>query len=342
MRYLIFLLLSFVFAWTLHATEFNSYKLTSEAELKENYLTTISPYFYQHKIHYFYTKESLKIAYKIFEVKDAKASIVISSGRTEGMVKYQELIYDLNNNGYSVYILDHRGQGYSQRLLDDLQIGHVNDFFNYVRDLKYFVDKVVPQNQKKVLLAHSMGGAIASLYLESYPRDFDALVLSSPMHQPSLLGNTFSGALCRFIENRTNDLQEYMIGMHSYDETKHAFKNNNYTHSEVRYDIMRDAYEREPLTKIGGASAGWLVEACKWSKLSVQNASEIQIPVLLLQAQRDKIVTSGAQVKFCKNLGTACELKVIKEAYHELFIEQDIYREEALKAILEFLTKTLH
>ena len=44
-----------------------------------------------------------------------KGAIVLVSGRTESMLKYKEVAYDLFRNGWSVYIHDHRGQGLSDR-----------------------------------------------------------------------------------------------------------------------------------------------------------------------------------------------------------------------------------
>src|SRR5262249_5450299 len=137
-------------------------------------------------------KDQLQIAYRTFVIEDRqyeKGAIVMSSGRTEGLIKYQELIYDLGRQGYSIYIHDHRGQGFSDRVrgLTSSQIGHVESFGQYVADLKQVVDAVVipGQHKRRFLLAHSMGGAIASLYLEQYANDFAAAVLSSPMHEPS-------------------------------------------------------------------------------------------------------------------------------------------------------------
>ena len=89
---------------------------------------------------------------------------------------------------YSVYILDHRGQGFSGRMVEDTQIGHVEKFNDYVTDLNTFVlDVAKPANagQNLFLVAHSMGGCIGSLYIETYTDDIDATILCSPMHQPS-------------------------------------------------------------------------------------------------------------------------------------------------------------
>jgi lysophospholipase len=315
------------------------YKITDAKELKESYFSVISPYYYKVPIHYFKSFDKLKIAYKIFKVANSKANIVISSGRTEGMLKYQELIYDLNNNGYNVYILDHRGQGNSQRLLKESQIGHVYKFNNYVKDLNLFIKKYLPLEQKNILLAHSMGGAIASLYVEQHPSVFDALVLSSPMHQPDLIGTTLSTLMCDLVEKRKRDIDRYIIGENSYDKSIVAFEENILTHSKIRYSITKMAFDIEPTTKIGGPSVRWVAEACKGSEESVNNASKIKIPTLLLQAQDDKVVNKKPQDIFCKNVGKYCKEYQIDGAYHELFVEKDIIRKKVLTAILDFIAK---
>ena len=315
------------------------YKITTEKELKTKYDSVIYPYYHKHKLHYFITPNGFKIAYKVFKVPEEKGIIVISSGRTEGMVKYPELIYDLTRNGYSVYILDHRGQGYSQRLLEDSKKGYVNNFFHYVDDLKFFVDNYVPKGKKRILLAHSMGGAIASLYVERYPDDFNALILSSPMHEPFMLTPKMSPYLCKRMLKKEKNLQAYMIGTQDHDILKTTFQENDLTHSKVRFEIMKAAYAKEPETIVGGPTRKWLKEACRWSEISVMDAGNITIPVLLLQAQNDTAVTPKAQEKFCKNVAKNCKGVLIEGAYHELFIEEDSIRQKALSAILGFITR---
>ena len=316
-----------------------NYEITSEDVLKEIYFTKISPYFYKHKLKYFKSFDGLSIAYRIFLVPNAKGIIVISSGRTEGMVKYQELIYDLTKNGYSVYINDHRGQGNSERLLKDPQIGHVNKFGNYVKDMHTFVKTFIPKGKKRILLGHSMGGAIASLYVEQYQHDFNALVLSSPMHQPDLIGSALTNLACELVEKRKYDIDRYVIGEKSYDASKHDFDKTLLTHSKIRYEISKIAFDIEPKTKIGGPSVRWVSEGCKGSAKSVLNARNIKIPVLLLNAGEDKIVNKEPQEAFCKNIGKHCTAYTMDGAYHELFVEKDSIREKVLTAVLDFISK---
>lgn len=322
------------------ATLFGSeYKITQEKELSTLFETKISPYFYKHKLHFFTSFDGVKIAYKIFPASRAKGTVVISSGRTEGMIKYQELIYDLHQNGYNVYILDHRGQGYSQRLVDDKQMGYVDNFLDYVKDMRFFVAKILKKNKKMILLGHSMGGAIASLYAEIYPKDFDMLILSSPMHQPKLISSKMTNLLCSVIGKKDASSDHYMLTQKSYDTDEHSFENNLLTHSQVRYSLMLKSYEQEPQTKVGGASVQWISQACKGATMSVDLAEKIVIPTLLLQAQEDKIVVLESQERFCKKAAPHCQLIKVTGAYHELFIEKDTIRNGVLQKILDFIAK---
>ena len=76
----------------------------------------------------FLSFDGLKIDYMYYQQPNAKAQLVVSSGRTETYLLYMEVLYDFVLQGYNVFILDHRGQGLSQRLTDNPQIGHVEHF----------------------------------------------------------------------------------------------------------------------------------------------------------------------------------------------------------------------
>lgn len=316
-------------------------KITQADELELIYTTTIKPHFDTQQLNYFISHDALKIAYKYFPVKNAKATVVISSGRTEGMLKYQELIYDLNNNGYSVYIYDHRGQGFSQRMTADPRLGYVKDFFNYVKDLKYFVDNIVKHDKKLFLVSHSMGAQVGSLYAETYPHDFDALALSSPMHQPKLFSEFTTDFLCDIIEYMIDDTPKYALGKLYFDFADNNFFFNLLTHSKERYTIVNESYSLNPETKIGWTSVNWVAESCKVSPLVLKYADKIKVPVLLIQSGDDYLVNLKPQEEFCSKLGDSCKIVPIDEAYHELFIEKDIYRNKALSAMFEFFEKNL-
>ncbi|HBT0435469.1 TPA: alpha/beta fold hydrolase, partial [Klebsiella pneumoniae] len=109
--------------------------------------------------------------------------VLICPGRIESYVKYAEVAYDLFHCGFDVMIIDHRGQGRSGRLLSDTHRGHVVNFSDYVDDLAaLWQQQVVPGHwRKRFILAHSMGGAIATLFLQRYRAHCDAIALCAPM-----------------------------------------------------------------------------------------------------------------------------------------------------------------
>ena len=57
-----------------------------------------------------------KMYYEIYKINDDIGGIVISHGFTECIEKYREFIYYLTREGYSVYIMEHRGHGRSGEL----------------------------------------------------------------------------------------------------------------------------------------------------------------------------------------------------------------------------------
>ena len=126
-------------------TENNSYSLTTELQLRDpKYVQRIEELYKRGQKGYFKGRQGVNIYYKIFhQPKIDVGAIVISSGRTEAAIKYKELIYDLFRLGYSVYIMDHRGQGLSERMLEDPDLGYVEDFQFYIDDLKSFFDLYV-------------------------------------------------------------------------------------------------------------------------------------------------------------------------------------------------------
>ena len=133
---------------------------------------------------YIDTKDGLKLYYQKLVRPDEKASIVLCHGFCEFTLKYAETMYYFYEMGYSVFAIDHRGHGLSDRLVDGYSKVHVDHFEDYVNDFNDFVRQIVMPNSPSkhlILFAHSMGGGIGALYLEEYPDVFEKAILSSPM-----------------------------------------------------------------------------------------------------------------------------------------------------------------
>ncbi|MFT6269617.1 MAG: lysophospholipase [Alphaproteobacteria bacterium] len=282
-----------------------------------------------------------------FVINDkASKCIVISQGRSESLVKYAEFIYELYQNGYSVFMFDHQGQGLSSRLLSNRHIGYVKNFNDYVEDLHALIEKVlnpllVKHNQgdlHKVLLCHSLGGAIGTLYVQVYPNVFSKLVLSAPM-----LGilSPVSESLLQFILIIVLKLRgifglkdNYILGQGDYHAQ--AFDKNQLTNSKVRYRIFREMMANYPQNQLGGISANWLLQSIYGMRKARANASSILLPTLVLQAEQEQIVDNEKMTQFAEELPQA-SLVVVANARHELLFEKDEVRASIVAKILNFI-----
>lgn len=323
----------------------NTFPLTSEADVPTLYRQTLPDFWRQHAVEgEFKGKDGVTIRYAALRQAKVDRAILIVNGRVESYLKYQELAWDLWRQGYSLYLIDHRGQGMSGRMLDNPQKGYVDQFDDYVVDLKQFHDQIIMADQpaKLFLLAHSMGGAISARYLERWPEDIKAAVLSSPMMGINLGGlpKWLAKGLAATLGTVGGWIGEppYGPGQGPYQDD--GFADNGLTHSHSRYQAFRQLYEQYPQIKLGGATAHWIYQGITGADAAIAGAGAIKTPLLVLQAGDDKIVDNAAQDRFCTL--AKCEggkpLR-IEGAWHELLMETDDKRQPALTAMAEFFAR---
>ncbi|GAA0858765.1 alpha/beta fold hydrolase [Aliiglaciecola litoralis] len=290
---------------------------------------------------YFSGKGNVQIAYAYAIHPNPIGSIAISSGRIETLLKYKELVFNLFHAGYSVFIHDHRGQGLSGRLTPNSHQGYVDNFNDYVTDFKLFFDKVITPNSQHqpILLSHSMGAAIASLYLLAHPDDFAKCIMSAPMFGirpalPNWLARIITWML--LVANKvTGSLPWYFLGQGNY--LAKPFETNELTSSEARYRLFRSEYTQHPECQLGGVTTKWLAAALAAMRTIDKHAHTITTPILLLQAQNDTVVNNHRQNKVAAKLPN-CKMVYLAKAKHELFMEQDEIRDKCLREILAFLS----
>ncbi|ADO50445.1 lysophospholipase L2 [[Enterobacter] lignolyticus] len=272
--------------------------------------------------------------------------IVVCPGRIESYVKYAELAYDLFLCGFDVLIIDHRGQGFSGRMLSDTHRGHVVNFSDYVDDLAAFWQQEVAPGpwRKRFVLAHSMGGAIATLFLQRHPGACDAMALSAPMF----------GIVMRFPDWMVRHILDWAEGHQRIRESYamgtgrwHAlpFSLNILTHSRERYRRNLGFYADNPDLRVGGPTYHWVREGVLAGEEILAGASDDTTPVLLIQAQEERVVDNRMHDRYCElraEAGHPCEgvtPLVIEGAYHEILFEKDAMRSVALNAIVEFFCR---
>jgi len=278
----------------------------------------------------------ISLAYSSIEHPKSQRAIVISSGRIESYLKYRELIFDLYRQGYSVYTLDHRGQGLSSRTTQNPHQGHIDTFDTYIDDFAHFIDVVVkPKKYHDLfLVAHSMGGTIGTLYMDKHPNTFKAAAFSAPMYGIKLpIGRRFIRWLAQLLDTTdSNKGPNYVLAGNDYKDVE--FAKNDLTHCQLRYDNYKKLYQQHPELQVGSPTNRWLHESIDAGERAILAAQRSQVPILILQADEDTVVDNLAQ---CRAVGGHCQLIKIPHARHEVFMEKDESRNLAIDALLKFL-----
>ncbi|WP_341501750.1 alpha/beta fold hydrolase [Gallaecimonas sp. GXIMD4217] len=313
-----------------------------EAELASAYRKEIDPFWRQGREGTLVADDGLGLHYRLFEPAGAETLVVISAGRTESVIKYQELIFELGRRGLAVAVLDHRGQGLSGRESHDGNHGHVRSFDHYVTDFRLFMEQVVKPlgYRRHWLLAHSMGGCIAALYLARHSHPFERCVMSAPMF--AIHTHPFPRWLAKAM-TRLQSRHHQRLGRPGYVITGKAyarlpFEDNRLTHSRVRFEHYQDWYEEYTEAQLGAPTAHWLDAAFGAMAEAIALAPKIGIPVLVLIAGEDRIVARDGQDAFLAGLQDG-QGRIIEGAWHELLVEADAYRDQALSLAWSFLNE---
>lgn len=272
------------------------------------------------------------------EGKEPKGCIVMLHGYCGFWGKFHEVAHFFWQAGFDIFFLEQRGHGYSGRQIDDKDMVHVIDYADYIADVKTLMDKIVmPSAGKlpKIIYAHSMGGAIAVLFLEEHPEYFDAAVLSSPMFSIKT-GSTPSIAvklLCAKIrllhqENLSFPGGKRFDGIPSF-ETSSA-------RSEKRYNYIFNQRLKDEHYHTYMMSNGWGAASFKATARLLRRASKVKTPVLLLTAGNDALVNMSGHEKFAKRASNVQHINY-EDSKHEIYNDVDEVREKYFNDIFTFI-----
>jgi lysophospholipase len=161
----------------------------SEARYSDGMAEKVAP-FVRAQMHagVFAGQRQVAIHYRSFACPGAGATVVVLTGYSESARKYDELAYDLCQAGFASVAMDHRGQGESGRLNKSPPMAAIDNFDFLVDDLESLLERAVPADRPRYLVAHSMGATVAALYLQRHPGAFRGAALSAPMLAINLEG----------------------------------------------------------------------------------------------------------------------------------------------------------
>ncbi len=274
--------------------------------------------------------------------ENAKAAIVIVHGFCEFFGKYHEVACNMYQEGYNFFFMEQRGHGQSGRTVSKDYLVHVDDFGEYVADLKLFLDQIVlpmTGNERLILFCHSMGGAVGTLFLEQYRDYFQAAVLSSPMLKMKYgeLKDWQVRALSRTASTFRWE-HRALPGVEPFDPERPDFENSSAA-SRARYDYQfRLRAEGGTAYTMNGGTYGWAQAGMRATEELLHKIGIIQIPVLILQAGQDDMVDNHGQDVALRKLRHA-ELRRFPESKHEIYNAEGETLRKYYRVLFRFLEK---
>jgi lysophospholipase len=270
----------------------------------------------------------------------SKGTVIILNGRNECIEKYFETTRELNRDGFGVATFDWRGQGGSDRLINDPFKGYVRDFQDYVTDLEqFFTDVVLPDCKGPYfILAHSTGALIALLAAPSLLNRVQRMVFSAPLLE--LSEKAVSPKTIKYISGALHYLglgSSYMVGSSKPRETQ-PFIGNKLTSDPDRYNRNSQLYEQYPLLGLGGPTITWVNAACRAMEAVADPAfqANVQVPVLIVAAGNDQVVSTPAIEQYVEGLRSGA-LLTIDGAKHEILQERNSLRDQFMAAFYAFV-----
>jgi alpha-beta hydrolase superfamily lysophospholipase len=245
-------------------------------------------------------------------------------GFGEGVEHYEETAAFFTRNGYACVAHDLRGFGkmpYKTHRERQAARGRAPGYEYYLEDLKimrYNIDQWYT-GLPSVLFGFSMGANIIINYLLKYSQDqYEKVILESPwlrLYQP-LPG--FAEAMANYIGKISPKLRvRASLKLHCLSrdmERMFRLKAYNIYHNRISIRLYTEF-----------AAAG---------EYAIQNAARITVPVLLLCAGQDKIVSPTAIREFSGNTNENVTLIEYPDGYH--YLHRDIIGDDVLEEILSF------
>ena len=277
----------------------------------------------------------LRVMLATTERTDPRGSIIIYPGRTEFIEKYLETIEDLTARGFTVLIMDPRGQGLSQRLTDDPLKSYVDDFQDYANDLAGVTSQFSPLLPKPhILMGHSMGGCVALQAVISGVMRPSAVVGSAPMLGLYDVSTPIMIAMIKMFSALGMAKKELPF-QRGRSGIPVPFESNKLTSDPERYKSWAAYFNNVERIRLGPPTYGWIVQAIRSMAFVNKNADKLKIPALIVAAGADPIVEPKSNREFAEKAGAA--FTVVPGALHELFLERDELREQFFEAFDDFL-----
>tara|TARA_R110002012_G_scaffold145697_3_gene304015 strand:- start:798 stop:1757 length:960 start_codon:yes stop_codon:yes gene_type:complete len=297
---------------------------------------------------FFQMADGVRIRVARFPAPAGKAAgtILMLTGFTEFIEKGLESVAALRARGFGVVTFDWRGQGLSDRLLPYRRKGHIPDMQHFLNDLEEVLrmTRFAELPGPHVIIGHSMGGHLALRAAHDHPGLFERAILCAPM------ADILTGACRRMLAYGLAKTavsiglgESFIPGAGPYVPGQMRYENNPLTTDRARFNRIQEQIDVNPDVALGGPTFSWVYSAFRSIRLTKRSSylSKIRIPVLILSAGLERIVSNAGQREVAEMLPDA-RMVTFADGAHELLLESDAVRQAVWAEIDGFLKTAQH
>jgi alpha-beta hydrolase superfamily lysophospholipase len=280
-----------------------------------------------------------------------KAIIHISHGMAEHIMRYDRFAEELVLAGFVVFGEDHLGHGLTANSVEE--IGYMDDADNMqamIKEIKIIIDSAKTEYPKLKLVqfAHSMGSLIAQRYIELYPDDIHALVLSgttakSTLHQ---VGSMIAGSI---MKKHGRTYKSELLDKMSFGSFNKPFKPARTAFDWLSTNPQEvDKYVASPYC--GGVfSASFFHDFTKMiveaSLLKHRTHIRKDLKIHMISGENDPVSNKGKGVKTLykqyKKLNLMVTHRLYEGARHELLNEAEPIRQVVVADVIHFFESAI-
>lgn len=234
---------------------------------------------------------------------DLRGTVLLSHGLGEHSGRYAAVAQALAGRGYATYAYDHRGHGASQG-----PRAFVRRFDEYVADLHEAYRHAGKRagGRPLFLMGHSMGGAVAALYVLEHRPALDGLILSSPAIRPH-------GDLSPLLRRVAQPLSRVAPHLPTPPLDVEALS---------RDPAVVQAFRDDPLCYKGPVKARLGAEIMHAGQRIRSRMDLLEVPLLILQGTADALVDADATTALYHCARSEDKtLRRYEGFYHETFRE---------------------
>jgi alpha-beta hydrolase superfamily lysophospholipase len=281
------------------------------------------------------------------EEAQIKGIVQIAHGMAETAARYERFAQALTDNGYMVYIHDHRGHGNTAKTIENLGYLAEKDGFKWLVEDVHKLSEIIKRENPALplfLFGHSMGSFVTQRYIMLYGKELKGTVLSGSNGKQGPILNIGAFLAKREAKRNGRKTQSSKLDRLSFGSFNNAFKPNRTAFDWLSRDNDEvDKYIKDPFCGT--------VFTCGFFYDFLSGLKEIEkdenialvpkdLPIFIFAGDKDPVGKNGKGIIRLFNTYKKFNIKDVtyklyKDGRHEMLNESN--RDEVMSDVINWL-----